>query len=160
MSWSKQILVVIFKEQMKEVLFVLRNLDLLMGSHLLLHRIPKSRKIAAFGQKKTIKSPSAPVPYSGKLSKDNYPRKSSNKAIVYGITAKYSPNLQLLSMQWSPGLDVISVAYLITCPSMDLSSPLESLLTFHILQQGFPQGVKKFLFNLVPTRIILCLSLL
>lgn len=56
MSWSKQILVVIFKEQMKEVLFVLRNLDLLMGSLLLLHRIPKSRNIAAFGQKKPLKS--------------------------------------------------------------------------------------------------------
>ena len=56
MSWSKQILVVIFKEQMKEVLFVLRNLDLLRGSHLLLHRIPKSRKIAAFGQKTHKKS--------------------------------------------------------------------------------------------------------
>lgn len=55
MSWSKQILVVIFKEQMKEVLFVLRNLDLLMGSLLLLHRIPKSRNIAAFGQKNPLK---------------------------------------------------------------------------------------------------------
>jgi len=39
------------------MLFVLRNLDLLMGSHLLLHRLPKSRKIAAFGQKPDLSKP-------------------------------------------------------------------------------------------------------
>lgn len=86
---------------MREMLFVLRNLDLLMGSHLILQRIPKSRKIAAFWSKKiTQKSPSAPAPYNGNLSKDNYPRKS-NKAKVYGITTKHCPNPQLLSTQWS-----------------------------------------------------------
>lgn len=98
-----------------------------MGSHLILQRIPKNRKTAAFGQKKTHKKVHLLQLPTMAICQKTTTRGRVTRQKYMVLPLSTVPTHSYFQLSDPLGLDVISVASLVTLSPMDLSRPPESL---------------------------------